>query len=151
MAKGGDAGNAGRQLVHRLFVYGTLLRGESRHHYVKRGNPARILPASAPGYLLDLGRYPAFVAARGRSARPVRGELVEFSDIEPALAGLDRVEGIAGVPEERAEYRREVILVTTDDGNELPAWVYVANIVPAGAQRIPSGDWRQWRRDAKGR
>ena len=149
MAKRTDAGDAEPELVPRLFVYGTLLRGESRHHYVKRAKPVRILSGFASGYLLNLGHYPAFVPASGRSARRVRGEIVEFSDIESALAVLDRVEGIASIPEDRREYRREIKLVTADEGVDLPAWVYVANRVPAGARRIPADDWRRWRRDRK--
>jgi gamma-glutamylcyclotransferase (GGCT)/AIG2-like uncharacterized protein YtfP len=132
--------------IARLFVYGTLMRGECRHHYIERCKPTRIQPATLGGKLFDYGEYPGLVAGPAHGASRVRGELIEFEDIEPVLALLDCVEGVSIAPTAAAEYRRLVVEVALSDGTRVSAWAYVAARVPPGARLIRSGNWRLWRR-----
>lgn len=130
----------------RLFVYGTLMRGECRHHHIERCKPVRIEPATVAGKLFDYGEYPGLVAGPAHGASRVRGELIEFHDIEPVVALLDRVEGVRANPSAADEYRRMIVEVALSDGTRVPAWAYVAARIPPGARWIRSGNWRLWRR-----
>ena len=115
----------------RVFVYGTLLRGERNHHLIAGGHylgPASTDPCFE---LLDLGSYPAMVAG-GTTA--IRGEVFEVD--EAILRSLDDLEGYPGY------YQRED--VTLADGRRCLAY-----LLPASYRRlyplIPGGDWRRHR------
>ena len=72
----------------RLFVYGTLLRGERNHRHLAH---ARLVDAhvTQPRFtLLDLGAYPGLVAS---GAPAVHGEIYEVD--AATLRALDRFEG----------------------------------------------------------
>lgn len=129
---------AGPFLVTGLFVYGTLLRGGSRHAQLKRcGGVWSTVPATATGTLLDCGAFPGMVAGEEGL---VRGELVELRDIPLAFTHLDGVEGFEGYEASRALFRRALITVTTEEGPGQLAWTYLW----AGGEkhpRIASGDW----------
>jgi len=111
----------------RLFVYGTLMRGQPAHRLM-RG--ARLLGriATPRGYTLhDLGPYPAAVrAGRGR----IRGELYA---IPPAM--LRRLDAYENCP---AEYRRATI--ATVFGR---AWIYLYPCRPRRGHGLIHGDWRR--------
>ena len=125
-------------LVSGLFVYGTLLRGGSRHAELKRcGGVWSTVPATAAGALLDCGAFPGMVAGE---AGPVHGELVELRDVPLAFAHLDGVEGFEGFEASRALFRRALITVTTGDGAAQLAWTYLWAGVDKHP-RIASGDW----------
>ncbi|WP_437745183.1 gamma-glutamylcyclotransferase family protein [Sorangium sp. So ce302] len=119
-------------MTARLFVYGTLMRGERAHALLGRARclgPARTAPSFE---LADLGAYPALV--RGGSVA-VLGELYE-PDPE-ALPSLDLYEDCPDL------FNREPIEL---DGGALCE----AYLMPAGqalgSPRIASGDWRTRRR-----
>lgn len=113
----------------RLFVYGTLMSGESRHPWLAGavGTPAR-----APGQLIDMGEFPGLVPGPGE----VAGELYHI-DLA-LLEKLDQVEDFRGYGVAGSLYRR--IIVTVDGA---PAWTYRLIAPPAGAPAIASGDWRR--------
>jgi gamma-glutamylcyclotransferase (GGCT)/AIG2-like uncharacterized protein YtfP len=70
-----------------LFVYGTLLRGESNHTYLKASRFLRET-ATGPGFaLVDLGPYPGMIKA---SQGCVAGELYRIS--AETLAEIDALE-----------------------------------------------------------
>jgi gamma-glutamylaminecyclotransferase len=113
----------------RLFVYGTLMRGEPNHPLLSR---ARYLGAAstAPCFALaDLGGSPALVAG-GRTA--VAGELYAVGPV--TLARLDRFERHPFL------YRRATIPLA--DGSAAEAYLMEALAV-AGCPAIASGDWRR--------
>jgi gamma-glutamylaminecyclotransferase len=115
-------------LVPSLFVYGTLMSGES--NATELGGAAFLGPArTAPAYsLLDLGDYPGLVAG---GATAVAGELYQVTP--PHLVLLD-------VFEEHPDlYRREPVLLA--DGR--PAVAYLLVRPPPGAPPIAGGDWRR--------
>jgi gamma-glutamylcyclotransferase (GGCT)/AIG2-like uncharacterized protein YtfP len=116
----------------RLFVYGTLRRGEVGHALL---GGARLLgeATTEPAFtLLDMGEYPAIVEG-GTTA--VAGELYEVG--EAVLRELDRYED---VPELYLRVERAI-------AGE-PAVIYVLRPEHArGYAAIASGDWRQHRSD----
>ena len=84
-----------------VFVYGTLKRGCSNHHFLagqKFVGEAR----TAPGFrLFDLGSHPGMVV-RADDQQGVTGEIWEID--APCLKRLDALEGIA-----EDMYRRKVV------------------------------------------
>ena len=117
----------------RLFVYGTLMRGEAFYH--RHMETARFLDKTrtdAAFDLLDLGEYPGLVAG-GETA--VEGELFEID--EATLHAVDQLEGHPYL------YQRTTILL--EDGSEA-----IAYLLPDKARKsypvIPEGDWRKFRR-----
>jgi gamma-glutamylaminecyclotransferase len=111
----------------RLFVYGTLRRGEVAHGEL-RG--ARLLAATktiAAYELVDLGEYPALVE---RGTDHVVGEVYE---VDPDL--LRTLDAYEDVPE--LYERKPVRLIDGEaEGYVLPSSRAL------NAPRIPSGDWR---------
>lgn len=97
----------------RLFVYGTLKRGERNHRLMAGQHFVR--PAQTePGFrLIDLGPYPGMVRAADRPG--VWGELYDVSE-----CGVDELDDFEGVPE---LFVREVIDLA--DGER--AWAYLYN------------------------
>ena len=116
----------------RLFVYGTLMRGEANHHVLGARAGAQPLAEArtAPRYrLVDLGEYPVLLHGGTVS---VRGELY---DIEPpALRRLDRFEGHPTL-----FCRQEVEL---ENGGLAEAYLAGPAVPLAGAVALPQGDWR---------
>ncbi len=115
-----------------LFVYGTLLRGETYHHRLME--KARFLgkTSTAAGYeLLDVGDFPAMVAG-GEGI--VVGELYDID--APTLKAIDSLEGHPLL------YQRTAI--SLDDGKEALGYLW-----SAGARGpypfIPGGDWQAYR------
>ncbi len=109
-----------------VFVYGTLKRGDSNHHYLRR---ARFVgeSLSPPHFqLFDLGAYPG---AWMPGEECLQGEVYEVDAL--TLASLDHLEEVPRV------YRRETL--QTEYGE---AFVYVLQRMPRGARRCRSGCWK---------
>ena len=124
-----------------LFVYGTLMRGECRHHLLAAGYPTCILLAEAPGALHDFGDYPGLrLLNRDEPATCVQGEFLRLAQIHRALPELDSVEGFHGFGAQASLYRRTLINVGVGDGRVRQAWTYAPGA--ATAPVIASGDWR---------
>ena len=116
----------GRFSLQRIFVYGTLRRGE-RFHGCLRG--ARWLGehrTEARYSLLNLGAYPAAVTG-GSTA--IVGEVYAIN--HAILIRLDRLEGHPW------EFIRK--LIPTPYGQ---AWIYLYHQPYRSAPQIPQGDWR---------
>lgn len=114
---------------HLVFVYGTLMKHETNHHYLR--DATRLGNAcTAPCYrLFSLGSYPV-VCPLGRQR--IRGEVYRVSTA--ALRRLDRLE------EYPHFYQRRRI--ATAFGK---AWLYFRMQPPAGARSIASGNWKSVR------
>lgn len=120
--------------MHRVFVYGSLMRGFGNHGLLK--NQAFISNASVEGFdLHSLGAFPAVVYSDDDHAL-VRGEVYEVDD--EALAKLDRLEGHPHF------YERHNVMAWADNLNaHLPAQLYVfQHDVNAP---VPDGDWREYK------
>lgn len=126
---------------HRIFVYGTLLRGQVNHRLLAGATylgPHRTAPRFA---LYNLGAYPGLARGGGTA---VTGEVYRVDG--RTLRRIDRLEECPRL------YRRR--LLPTPYGR---AWVYLwrgpgagpaAEPAPARRHRpIPSGDWRDLTRD----
>ncbi|MDX1656411.1 MAG: gamma-glutamylcyclotransferase [Candidatus Competibacteraceae bacterium] len=108
----------------RVFVYGTLRRGQCNHHWLKG---ARFLGehTTEPRFiLLDLGVFPGVMTGQG----VVMGEVYAID--APLLARLDYLEDYP------REYTRERI--DTPFGQ---AWIYLYRHAPVDAPVIGGGDW----------
>jgi gamma-glutamylcyclotransferase (GGCT)/AIG2-like uncharacterized protein YtfP len=125
-----------------FFVYGTLMRGESRFDVLKRYGLECVLLAETEGQLLDLGLFPG-LTHDGSSDSHVQGEFVRLRNLEAALAALDEIEGFRGYGKPGSLYRREQIPVHVGDGRLRGAWAYFLDAAADDSQTIESGDWRQ--------
>lgn len=123
-----------------VFVYGTLMRGESRFGALDRAGLRCVLLAERWGRLLDLGAYPGLLLDEAGGAL-VQGEFVRHADIGALLERLDAIEGFEGFGANDSLYRRTVVDVAVGDGRVRQAWTYVYAGDP-GAPTIASGDWR---------
>lgn len=131
-----------------LFVYGTLMRGESRYPVLSRAGVATALLAETQGRLLDLGSYPGLVELGAEAS--VQGDFVVLEAATEALfEALDAVEGFHGYGQPGLGFERRLVWVHVGDGRLRLAWTYVHRGQP-GAPVIASGDWRahQGRREA---
>jgi gamma-glutamylcyclotransferase (GGCT)/AIG2-like uncharacterized protein YtfP len=113
-------------MQHRVFVYGTLLRGEGNHGLLAGAEFLGEHRTEPRFSLLQLGAYPGLIS-RGGTA--VRGEVYRVNDA--GLRRLDRLE----------DYPRLY------DRTQLPtpfgrAWVYLYRGSITDRRPIGSGDWR---------
>ena len=127
----------------RLFAYGTL-RSDSGlpRHPALDGRATVMGRGSVPGWLFDLGHYPALVSMPG-SRDVVVGQVYEI--VQGAMTGvleqLDAYEGAEAVPTPAHEFRREILDVTLESGQTISAWGYILNQPHGGLGRIDSGDF----------
>lgn len=113
-------------MQHLVFVYGTLRRGESNHHYLT-GSQLLGLFDTPPEYALyDLGPYPGLVEGH----QSISGEVYLIDD--ETLTKLDVLEDVP------VEYHRDTI--ETSFGT---AWIYVYQDASRLNSLIESGDWCQ--------
>jgi gamma-glutamylaminecyclotransferase len=110
-----------------LFVYGTLLRGQSNHHYLEN---SKFLgeDAIANACLIDLGEYPMLIPGTDR----VEGEVYQIDAV--TLASLDELEECPIV------YYRELVTLLSDRAT----FVYWGrSLYAAGHPIITGGSWRR--------
>lgn len=120
-----------------LFVYGTLMRGESNHGLLR--GAVQFEDARVPGRLFKLpAGYPALVAGEGT----VFGELAFFDELSPHLPAIDAYEDCDPADPKGSLYRRLRCEATRRTGERIEAWCYVMETVPKGAVLIPSGRWK---------
>jgi len=121
-------------IIDKIFVYGTLLRGEERSCYMLGCRLSEIL--EVPGSLYDTGRgYPAALFDDG-SDRAVSGELYTMEDPSSRIEELDRVEGtLSGL------FRRSTIKYPNSEFYCYEAGPLL-NETATDENRIMSGSWR---------
>ncbi len=144
--------------VNGVFVYGTLMRHESRFGAIQKHGPEQILQARTRGRLhetaadypmLDLQALHDSDSVRlndaVESGHVVHGEFVHFGDLEPVLETLDEVEDFAGYASNCNVYERTVVEVDTGEASRQRAWTYVAADRSMIGRHIESGCWRTHR------
>lgn len=121
--------------THRLFVYGTLRRGEANefarylHAHATHAGRARLRAR-----LYAFGWFPGAVLS-GDPADVVHGDLFA---LRPETAGeviarLDEYEGFA--------FERREVEVETGPGERARCWTYLFTGAAAEGEPIASGDW----------
>lgn len=124
-----------------VFVYGTLLAGESNHH-VAVPYVLSVEAGTVSGSLYDVGSYPALalieVDAVEERNRLVVGEWLEVT--EEGLRAMDILEDYYGHGKEN-EYERVWI---RDAHSSREGWVYIWEDV-SGLKEIESGSWKAYR------
>ena len=118
-----------------VFVYGTLLCGESNHH-VAQPYLISVQIGGVRGVLYDVGEYPALML--DAEANIVAGEWLALDP--SALPVLDELEDYNG-PEGPNEYER--VWVRDESGPALEGWIYVYNDA-RGLPVISDGSWRDY-------
>lgn len=114
----------------KVFVYGTLMRGEPAHALLGDAQLVGVVRTEPRYTLVLLDGYPGLVDA-GDTA--VGGELYQLPDDEARLRELDRYEDAPEL------YQREL-----RSFGEHEAWVYLLRPEhAAGRPVIASGDWRR--------
>lgn len=132
------------EIVTNLFVYGTLMPGESNYRQIE-DFVLDHKTGTIDGVLVDLGAYPALVPGEGI----VQGTMLQLD--REALEITDRIEGY--YPDrDRCLYVREEVVVRFDHGHEATAWTYFfANrnnvtdcprLVVGESDGIPIFEWR---------
>ncbi|MEW6421860.1 MAG: gamma-glutamylcyclotransferase family protein [Deinococcota bacterium] len=131
----------------RVFVYGTLMPGERNAQVAARGGIFQARPARLAGFrLLHLvpEGYPGILP--GAADEEVQGYVLTYgaSDWERVLPFLDALEGVHETP---PLYTRERVTVTLENGERVPAWVYVyahhVRLTQPGVLAVPGNDWRR--------
>ena len=103
-------------MAHKIFVYGTLMRGDCRSSALQGqrfAGEARTLPQYR---MYDVGSYPALVETP-------RGVCIEGEVWEVTPACLARLDAVEGVPEGLYE-RRLIRLQGRFDGLHVEAYLY---------------------------
>jgi gamma-glutamylcyclotransferase (GGCT)/AIG2-like uncharacterized protein YtfP len=119
--------------MKNIFVYGTLKRGLSNHHFLA-GQTYLGDARTAPGYALyELSGYPGMVPEAG-NCEGVTGELWSVDDV--CLAHLDELEGT-----EQGLYRREAVpLIAPFAGQRVEAYLYNESLV---GRRLVGSTWTE--------
>jgi gamma-glutamylcyclotransferase (GGCT)/AIG2-like uncharacterized protein YtfP len=108
-----------------MFVYGTLRRGESNHHFLE-GTYERVLPAMLPDYMKGTASH-GYPLVSPQSGSHVDGELF-FIRSELYDATLERCDRLEDLPPGRLVgdyYQRRVVIVRTEAGM-YSAWAYTS-------------------------
>lgn len=118
----------------RVFVYGTLRAGSSRHG-ISSLVDVLYEEAHLDGFkMLNLGGFPGITPGDGR----IRGEVHEFT----GFVELDRIEGCYK-NDKNSLYLREEVEIELPDGDTITAWTYIFNRAEEleDPRIIPNGDW----------
>ncbi|MFD0678492.1 MULTISPECIES: gamma-glutamylcyclotransferase family protein [unclassified Paenibacillus] len=117
-----------------VFVYGTLLVGESNHHVVAP-HLLEVEAGAVLGELYGCGSYPAVVIGGG--SHVVHGEWLTVT--EEGLSAMDVLEEYYG-PGADNDYERVWV---HDAFTKREGWIYVW-LEPRGNDRIKEGSWRAY-------
>ena len=113
-------------MLNRLFVYGTLQRGQKAHKVLKSADAKFVSNGKVRGVLHDLGDYPGLLA-NGNPDSFVPGEVYELSKPETALCILDGYEEFDPLNARYSLFVRKRSHVYLSDGSRILAWVYFYN------------------------
>lgn len=129
--------------VDAVFVYGTLLLGESNAGVLPVEWVQTRTPAEVAGRLYETEHpYPVM---RLEPAGTVRGERVVLRHAFEALGPLDALEGFSGYDLQGRMYHRTLVQVRQATGPGPWCWTYVQGETLAIGPPIEEGDWRAFR------
>ena len=129
-----------------VFVYGTLMRGETNHDAIRQHDPEETVRGRASGRLhATAADYPMLDVHEHHEQDVVHGEFMRFTDAGPVLETLDVVETFSGYATDGNEYVRTLVEVDTGHSTTRLAWTYVAADRSIVGKRIESGCWRTHR------
>jgi gamma-glutamylcyclotransferase (GGCT)/AIG2-like uncharacterized protein YtfP len=119
----------------KIFVYGTLRSGDSRHRALQ--GSTFVCPGFTKGVLYNLGSFPAAVFDQNVDEdRQIFGEIYEVND-SYILGQLDAIEGVSS-----SFYKRKTINVEGIDGEVHSCLSYEGGTCLNGNKsEIVSGDW----------
>jgi len=123
--------------LNRIFVYGTLMKGESRHSAIKNTDFEFIDDAFTKGKLLHVNDFPGLIFDDKEN---VSGELYQCNKITKRLSEIDQIEGFYGHQYGNSLFNR-VILKVEVKGEFIWSWAYLFN--GKDGNEIPSGNWRE--------
>ena len=109
----------GAPTINHLFVYGTLMSGQSRFNQLEPYVHSQ-QDASVVGHLHHLGDYPGMKWGDG----VVHGQLMELENVEACLERMDAIEGFLGFGRNDSLFHRTIVQVRTEQGI-VWAWTYV--------------------------
>lgn len=118
----------------KVFVYGTLKRGEGNHGILVRSNAKFLAECETkhPDFLMfDTGYYPAVVPyphSEGRGTT-IKGEVYEVEH-------LDNLDALEGYPD---LYVRGQVPLSSGDN----AWIYLYNHPITHLDSVPDGKWQR--------
>lgn len=127
------------QRPDRVFVYGSLRRGESLHGHIKKAGLRYLGRGTIRARLYDLGEYPGAVASHA-STDVVQGELYLAAQPDHQLPVIDEIEEFDPNRPGRSLFLRNRATVRLRDGRRVRAWVYFLPREPAKARRL-GGDY----------
>ena len=119
-----------------IFVYGTLMKQESRNGLMEQYSAEFLGQKSINGKLLDLSSFPGMVHDFNLV---IKGELYYCQEIENCLEKLDWIEGFHGYDTEDSMFTR-IITKVNDENSPKWAWTYLYN--GESDNVINSGSWR---------
>jgi gamma-glutamylcyclotransferase (GGCT)/AIG2-like uncharacterized protein YtfP len=121
-----------------LFVYGSLMRGESRYPTLSSKKIHSVVSGHIFGGLTTNGKFPGLdLRLEGNFTK---GEFFTFDNFSEVIAETDKIEGFYSFGDERNLFRRTCVLVDVGDIGQKLAWVYVYD-GPLGAS-VFKNDWR---------
>ena len=122
--------NKQRQMIDRVFVYGTLREGNCRENSMNEislGSKSEKITAK----MYNIGEFPAITLEKGE----VSGEIHQIKNEHTSLQTLDNIEGFYGYQNSSLYYR---ILINSSQGI---CWTYVWNGETNSYPVIKSGNW----------
>ena len=128
--------------IDRLFVYGTLMRGESNAGLIPARSIRELRLATVQGLLYGNGVACPSLVLTENSNEVVHGECLQIDHLPVLLEKLDELEGFGGYADPAAIYHRTLIQAISRKGDRHRAWCYVSANREHPAHRIEGGCWR---------
>ena len=122
--------------INHLFVYGTLMSGQSRFNQLKSYIRSE-QGATVQGHLYHLVDYPGMKLGEG----VVHGQIMELNDVAECLKKTDFIEGFLGFECNDSLFNRTIVRAKTEQGY-VWAWTYVYARDVDGESIIEDGRWR---------
>jgi len=125
-----------------VFVYGTLLPGESNYRRYLAGRTLKEQPATIAGslWLVEEEDYPYLLPGRD----PVHGVVMHLRPelYQEVLAAIDRLEDFDPRAPRTSLYVRQQTTAQLLSGGSLTAWCYLWNAAERPGRHLPGGDFR---------